>query len=787
MMPSGLQHPERMPCTQRPQRLLNSPFKVVVTTGVVVFAIELAIMLTLTNHTGKSGLDIWDLLDPLLLTLLLSPLLHQLVFKPMRRQQLALEQQLSALQRNEQLKALLDALPDAVVLKDAEGRWLVANEPARRLFHLTEHDWQGKTEGELVALHPSFGRHLADSASLETLAWTSGALQVRELGIGGEQPDKPTRVIETRAMPMVGAAGERRGMALVRRDVTERKQAEVDMRIAATAFESHQGMTIADANKVILRVNQAFSDITGYSQAEAVGQTPKLLSSGRHDAAFYAAMWRSIVELGSWQGEVWNRRKNGELFPEWLTITAVKDAMGVVTHYVATFSDITERKSAEEKIQHLAFFDPLTHLPNRRLLQDRLQHAVAASSRHQGQIALLLIDLDDFKTINDTLGHDDGDLLLQQVAQRLCDCVRSSETVARLGGDEFVVLLEHLDEDAEEAARQAELVGDKILHALNQPYQVGGSEHLSTASIGITLFDNGLPSGADDPLKRAELAMYQAKAAGRNTLRFFDPQMQASVNARVRLESDLRHAVHGQQLLLHYQAQVSREHGITGAEVLVRWRHPERGMVSPAEFIPLAEDTGLILPLGQWVLDTACAQLALWAQTEALARLTIAVNVSARQFHHKDFVASVLATLARTGATPQRLKLELTESLLVTDVEGVIAKMRALRERGVGFSLDDFGTGYSSLAYLKRLPLDQLKIDQGFVRDILIDPDDAAIARTVIALADSLGLAVIAEGVETQDQLNSLARMGCGHYQGYFFSKPLPVAEFEALVTTGGA
>ncbi len=773
-------HTPHPPTPPDPHAHLSSPTKVVALTAAMVFVIELLIMWVLSQNSASGHFGSWDLLDPVLLTLLLSPLLYWLVYRPMQRQRAALEQQLIEAQRNEPLKALIEALPDAVVFKDDAGRWLIANDPARRMFQLGDLDWQGKTDAELRQLHPAFDTALAPALALEQQAWHCGRLQVQEL-------EADSHVVEARAMPIFGRAGERKGMALVRRDITERKQAEVDMRIAATAFESHQGMTIANADKVILRVNQAFSDITGYSSAEAVGQTPKLLSSGRHDAAFYEAMWRSIVELGSWQGEVWNRRKNGELFPEWLTITAVKNATGVVTHYVATFSDITERKSAEEQIQHLAFFDPLTHLPNRRLLQDRLQHAVAASSRHQGQIALLLIDLDDFKTINDTLGHDDGDLLLQQVAQRLSDCVRTSETVARLGGDEFVVLLEHLSEDAEEAARQAELVGDKILHALNQPYQVGGSEQLSTASIGITVFDNSVPSGADEPLKRAELAMYQAKAAGRNTLRFFDPQMQASVNARVRLESDLRHAVNSQQFLLHYQAQVSREHGITGAEVLVRWRHPERGMVSPAEFIPLAEDTGLILPLGQWVLDTACAQLALWAQTEALARLTIAVNVSARQFHHKDFVASVLATLARTGANPQRLKLELTESLLVTDVEGVIAKMRALRERGVCFSLDDFGTGYSSLAYLKRLPLDQLKIDQGFVRDILIDPDDAAISRTVIALADSLGLTVIAEGVETQDHLDSLARMGCDHYQGYFFSKPLPVAEFEALVTAGGA
>ncbi len=769
--------------THKPSGYLNSPAKVVATTAAVVFAIELLIMLALSLHSESGQFDQWDLLDPILLTLLLSPALYWLVYQPLQRQQAALERQLVDLQRNEQLQALVEALPDAVVFKDDAGRWLIANDPARRVFHLQGVDWQGKTEAELRQLHPAFNATLAPALALEHQAWLTGSLQVQELRV--DAADGDCRVVEARAMPIFGSAGERKGLATVRRDITERKQAEVDMRIAATAFESHQGMTVANADKVILRVNKAFSEITGYASSEAVGQTPRMLSSGRHDSAFYAAMWASIVALGSWQGEVWNRRKNGELFPEWLTITAVKDADGVVTHYVATFSDITERKSAEEQIQHLAFYDPLTHLANRRLLMDRLQHAVAASARHQGQMALLLIDLDDFKTLNDTLGHDDGDLLLQQVAQRLTECVRTSETVARLGGDEFVVLLEHLSEDAQEAARQAEVVGEKILQILGQPFRLGVNEQHSTASIGIALFDDQLPSGHDEPLKRAELAMYQAKAAGRNTLRFFDAQMQASVNARVRLEADLRHAVQHQQFMLLYQAQVSRHSGITGAEVLVRWRHPERGMVSPAEFIPLAEDTGLILPLGQWVVETACTQLASWAGVPSLAHLSIAVNVSARQFHNPDFVASVLDTLTRTGANPRRLKLELTESLLVTDVEGVVEKMRTLKGQGVGFSLDDFGTGYSSLAYLKRLPMDQLKIDQGFVRDILVDPDDAAIARTVIALADNLGLMVIAEGVETQAHLDRLADMGCHHYQGYFFSKPVPVAEFEALATTG--
>ena len=457
------------------------------------------------------------------------------------------------------------------------------------------------------------------------------------------------------------------------------------------------------------------------------------------------------------------------------------DAAAQVREMHGTIQDITDRRKTEEQIQSLAFSDPLTGLPNRRLLMDRLDQAITAGARHQRQGALLYIDLDDFKTLNDTFGHDQGDLLLQQVAQRLLTCVREGDTVARLGGDEFVVLLEDLSKNLQEAAAQAETVSKKIIATLIQPYQLGSHTQHSTSSIGITLFGGTLREAIAEPLKHAELAMYQAKAAGHNTLRFFEAQMQAAVTARATLEASLREALEKNQFLLHYQAQVTDEGWITGVEALVRWFDPKRGTVSPAEFIGLAEETGLILPLGQWVLESACNQLKLWASQPALAHLSIAVNVSARQFHQRDFVAQVLATLARTGAKPQRLKLELTESLLVSNVEDVIAKMNALKGNAVGFSLDDFGTGYSSLSYLKRLPLDQLKIDISFVRDILIDANDAAIARMVIVLAESLGLAVIAEGVETEAQRAALATLGCHAYQGYLFSKPLPINGFEAL------
>ena len=488
-------------------------------------------------------------------------------------------------------------------------------------------------------------------------------------------------------------------------------------------------------------------------------------------------MWESIARSGCWQGEIWDRRKNGEEYQKWLTISAVKDDEGSVTHYVGAQYDITERKKAEEKINELAFFDQLTGLPNRTLLMDRLRQAMTNSRRNGGYCALLLIDLDHFKTLNDTLGHDMGDTLLQQVAQRLTDCVRAGDTAARVGGDEFVVILTDLSQVETSAATQTELIGEKIIAALNRPYLLKDATYRSTPSIGASLF-NGDRIEIEVLLKQADLAMYRAKDEGRNTLRFFDSEMEMVVMARAALEKDLREAIQENQFVLHYQAQIANGQ-LTGAEVLVRWAHPQRGLVSPAEFIALAEESGLILPLGAWVLETACRQLASWAALPEMEALTIAVNVSAHQFRQKEFVDQVFGILKATGADPRRLKLELTESMLVADVEEMIEKMRVLKALGVGFSLDDFGTGYSSLAYLKRLPLDQLKIDQSFVRDLLDDSSDASIVRAIITLAQSLGLGVIAEGVETKMHCDFLARAGCHAYQGYFFSRPLPLDDFE--------
>ena len=453
--------------------------------------------------------------------------------------------------------------------------------------------------------------------------------------------------------------------------------------------------------------------------------------------------------------------------------------LSVVGMALATY--FTERKQAEKEINDLAFYDPLTRLPNRRLLLDRIGKAFASSARSGKRGALLFIDLDNFKTLNDTLGHDIGDLLLQQVAQRLISSLREVDTVARLGGDEFVVMLEGLSEQATEAAAQTKFIGEKILATIERPYQLAAREYHSTASIGANPF-SGHQQAKDDLLKQADIAMYQAKKAGRNTLRFFDPQMQSAINSRAALEGELRKALENRQFHLHYQIQVDSSLRPLGAEALIRWLHPERGLVSPVQFIPLAEETGLIIPIGQWVLETACAQLKAWQQEAHTRDLVLAVNVSAKQFRQSDFVALVQATVQRHAINPSRLKLELTESMLLANIEDTIATMNALNEIGILLSLDDFGTGYSSLQYLKRLPLDQLKIDQSFVRDIGTDSNDVAIVRTIIAMAQSLNLAVIAEGVETEEQRQLLFDNGCIHYQGYLFGKPLPIAQFEALV-----
>lgn len=565
-------------------------------------------------------------------------------------------------------------------------------------------------------------------------------------------------------------------------DISERKQAEHNLYIAATAFESQEGMMVTDANNIILRVNKAFTTITGYAAEEAVGNRSSLLSSGRHDASFYQTMWEEIRETNYWEGEIWNKRKNGEIYPQHLTITAVKDANQNVTNYVGTLIDITESKQAEQEIEDLAYYDPLTHLPNRRLMIDRINHAMAASARHNKNGALLFLDLDHFKTLNDTLGHDMGDRLLQQVATRLTACIRENDTVSRFGGDEFVILLEELSTHTIEAATQVEDIANKILASLSDAYMLENHHYSSSTSIGITLINDHL-SKVDDLLKQADIAMYQAKKDGRNTIRFFDPEMQTRITAHAKLENELKQAIALKQFQLYYQVQMDSAQRAIGAEALIRWHHPEQGLISPINFIPLAEQNGSILAIGRWVLDVACAQLKVWQSDPIMCELTLSINISAKQFHQPDFLSQIIRLIDRHTINPKRLKLELTESLLLDNIEQTITKMKVLADIGIQFSLDDFGTGYSSLQYLKRLPLHQLKIDKSFVDNIVDDGDDQIIVRTIIAMAHSLGLTVIAEGVETQEQRQQLFNEGCTQYQGYLYSKPLAIDSFDTLLT----
>ncbi len=564
-------------------------------------------------------------------------------------------------------------------------------------------------------------------------------------------------------------------------DITERKLAEEALRLSEERYRAtfQTSLDVISLSHLsdgkYIDVNQAFLDVMGYDRSEINGRTA--LELGIWENPIERQHFVRVLERDSklQNLEARFRRKNGNVF--WGLFSAVEIRLEEVPCVLFVIRDITEKKQAEEKINNLVFFDQLTGLPNRDLLHDRLNQTLAASSRSGRYGAVLCINLDGFKKLNDTLGASTGDVVLQSVAQRLAERVRADDTVSRFGGDEFIVVLKNLGTNESEAAKLAEVVSENMLSCLDQGFDLNNEIHYIKASVGATIF-LGNQSESDTLLKQADFAMTRAKSEGGGILRFFDPAMEVAVMERVSLEKDLRQAIIEKQFILHYQGQVLGSR-VVGAEVLLRWQHPIRGFVSPADFIPLAEETGLILPLGQWVLETACAQLAVWQTQSAMAHLTIAVNVSARQFHQADFVDQVMTALNHTRANPERLKLELTESLLISDVEEVIKKMYALKGKGVGFSLDDFGTGYSSLSYLKRLPLDQLKIDQSFIRDVLVDTNDASIARTIISLGQNLGLNVIAEGVETEEQRDFLCKEGCLSYQGYFISRPLPVQGFE--------
>lgn len=552
-----------------------------------------------------------------------------------------------------------------------------------------------------------------------------------------------------------------------------------DLNIAATVFESADGMIVTDANKLILRVNRAFTAVTGYAPDDVIGRHLNYLDLYDEERSLYDDISTELAEQGAWQGDVWSRRSNGEAYPQWLSVTAVSTgADGKITNYVVTMIDTSQTHAAETRIEQLAFYDQLTDLPNRELLRERLEKATHSSAQSQQYGALLHIDMDEFKTINDTRGHEVGDRILARIAVKLTRCVQRRDTVARIGGDEFCLILENIGESDTQALQQAEQITESVFKAVNAPLVVGEVEHFMTASIGITLFQGDLET-VDDLLKQAELAMYQAKSESRNARRFYSPGMQARVLEYVAIASDMRQGLTRREFVPYFQPQVDAGGRTCGYELLLRWQHSHRGLILPGEFIPVAEENGLINALGEAVLGMACDTLCDWSNDELSQQMSLAVNISAQQLHQSDFVELVKRQIERKGIRADLLKLELTESTLLDNIEDSVDKMTQLKAIGVRFSLDDFGTGYSSLSYLKRLPLDQLKIDKSFVRDLMTDSYDADIARTIVSLANGLGIEVIAEGVETREQRDRLASYGCQLYQGYFYGRPMPIEELD--------
>lgn len=679
-------------------------------------------------------------------------------------------------------RTIVNTISEGIVFQAADGTILSSNPAAARIEDRDEDEMVGKTSED-----PQWGAVRADGRpfpgedhpAMYTLR--TGEPQHGVI-MGIRTPRGERRWITINSAPVFDA-GEDHPNAVVTtfHDITAEKQAEDELRISAIAFESSQeAMVIAGPDGTILRVNQAFTDMTGYSAAEAVGQPTSLVSSGLQDAAFYREMWDTLASEHRWQGEVWNRRRDGEVYPCWLSISAVTDVAGRITHYVGTSTDLSAAKKAQEDIIALAFYDTLTGLPNRRLLLDRIRQTLRARSEGPHRGALVFIDLADFTILNETRGHAAGDRLLTEVGNRLQALVGAEDTVARLGSDEFAILLADLDSDLNVAVEQAQRAAQRLRSAIAEPLEIDGQEYQCRTSVGIAMFGDGQP-GEQDLLKHADLALTLAKRDGQDAARFYDREVQTALEHQVRLETDLSQAI-PDGLRLWYQPQVGVSGEFLGAEALVRWQDPERGIVSPADFIPMAEENGMIVPIGRWVLETACRQLAAWRDDPATGPLTISVNVSARQVHRPDFADMVLGVLAETGADPSRLVLELTESMLVADLGALAETMILLRSRGVSFSLDDFGTGFSSLRSLRELPIGELKIDQSFVCDLPDDPNDLAIVRTIVGLGRSLGLSVIAEGVETAEQRAALAGLGCTRYQGYLFARPLPIEEFTALI-----
>ncbi|HKY02982.1 MAG TPA: EAL domain-containing protein [Burkholderiales bacterium] len=669
-----------------------------------------------------------------------------------------------------QRQAILDNI-EIAWFKDAQSRFLAVNKAFAQVCNRTIDQIIGKTDYDIFPAHTAQAYRADDIEVMRT-----GQRKVVEEEIA--HADGAIQTIETIKSCVRDAEGAVIGTVGTARDITERRHAEADSRLAAKAFESiAEGIMVTDANKRVISVNKAFSTITGYAPEEVLGLSPKLLQSGRHDAAFYAEMWKYIDENGFWHGEIWDRRKNGEIFPELLSISAVVDQAGKVSNYVGVFTDISSLKRYEEKLHYQAQHDALTGLPNRFQFQERFSEMLSRANRQDSQVAVMVIDLDRFKNVNDSFGHAAGDELLQQTAERLKSNIRQSDIVGRFGGDEFSVLLDNIG-----TAQNAAVIAQKLLNTFTAPFVVAGHEIYVSGSIGISCYPADA-TDAENLFKNADVAMYRAKAEGRNRYQFFSADMNARALENLLMSSGLRLALERKELFLHYQPRIDLSSGrISGAEALIRWQHPGSGLVSPACFIPIAEEMGLIEPIDEWVLKEACRQMRQWLDA-GVPLSNVAVNLSARQFSNPDLSRYVADILGEAGLDARHLEIEVTESMVMQHPENVVGILTRLKEMGVAVAIDDFGTGYSSLSYLKRFPIDFLKIDQSFIKGIPQDLDDVAIASAIIALAKSLNVELIAEGVETEAQLDFLRGQGCHNGQGYLFSKPIPPAELERLLS----
>ncbi|MCX7172694.1 MAG: EAL domain-containing protein [Proteobacteria bacterium] len=734
-----------------------------------IFVGELLIMLI---FAALPPISPWleSFIDAGLISLFSTPILYFFVFRPMTRNIAELRQ------TKDQLRVTATAFEtnEAIMITDADANIIRVNRAFERITGYSENEVIGQTPRILKS-----GRHDEDfysglwQALLSTGAWT-GELWDRHKK-GHLYPKKAT------ITAVKNTSGKTIQYVAIFNDISESKLAEEQLVLSAKVFESsRESFIITDANERILKVNRAFTALTGYSPAEVIGQTPRILSSGRHDADFFKRMWHSVRTFGYWQGEIWDRRKSGEAFPQWGSIAVVRDAAGQPSNYIGVFSDITERKAAEERIEFLAYHDVLTGLPNRRLALDHLELALAYADRSGTKAVVLFLDLDNFKSINDSFGHAVGDALLNTVAKRLRECTRDTDTICRQGGDEFLIVLSNVaDADAITS------IAVKILESVEKPIHVEGNELSTSLSIGISVYPDD-SRDIDTLLNLADTAMYSAKESGRNVYRFYTEQMNADAHDHQHIRVGLRRALEQGEFVLHYQPQVDLSSGaVIGAEALIRWNHPEQGLLPPGRFIAVAEDSGLIVQMGDWVLREACRQAVEWREA-GLPELVVAVNVSAMQFKRGDLEQSVLSALKESGLAPKFLELELTESLLIQDTEKVLEAVRRLKAFGLQLSIDDFGTGYSSLSYLKRFNVDTLKIDRSFVCDMAADPNDAVLVRTIIQMARSLSLKTIAEGIEDELQLSFLRLQYCDVGQGYYFARPMPADEFARYLAHAG-